>query len=275
MRASLKTWFIETKNKRIAHKFISSGSSGSFNCQFSLKMTVCKFFLKGYCRYGRDCRFEHPGEDDYSSNYSTNHQSSPINFSFKTPVSANIQSQSSFSFSRNYQTSSPVNSTGFSFKQPPASTSFSLSQNVAQNDVDMSEGFSFRQSNPLGSIFQPSPQQQPTLAQNTLPQNNSSIFAPTNLQQPILQSPFSFQQTQVRQQPISEPVNLVTSPSNSFGNLNNNTAQPQQDTIKTVFVKQSEYTEESQLTYEELEEFKSNKFSYRRIPVRPPPRALC
>lgn len=25
---------------------------------------VCRFFLKGFCRYGRDCRFAHPGENE-------------------------------------------------------------------------------------------------------------------------------------------------------------------------------------------------------------------
>ena len=26
---------------------------------------VCRFYLKGYCRYGKNCKFEHPGEENY------------------------------------------------------------------------------------------------------------------------------------------------------------------------------------------------------------------
>lgn len=65
---------------------------------------TCRFFLKGNCRYGANCRYYHPGEHDNNNNNSNNSQNSQ-QFSFVAAFNeVRKQDQSQFS-------------TGFSFNQ--------------------------------------------------------------------------------------------------------------------------------------------------------------
>lgn len=58
---------------------------------------VCRFYIKGYCRYGRNCRFEHPGESkDVVGNTS---------FSFKAALNESSGGATGgFSFTRALET---------------------------------------------------------------------------------------------------------------------------------------------------------------------------
>lgn len=76
---------------------------------------VCRYYLKGYCRYGNNCRFEHPGtqQETYSSS---------TNFSFKAALN---EIGGSVGFS-------PIN------QQKPQSIF-----NTYQNNLGSTSGFSF------------------------------------------------------------------------------------------------------------------------------------
>lgn len=102
---------------------------------------VCRFYIKGYCRYGRNCRFEHPGESDYAQENSS--YATTTSFSFKAALN---EPGGSTSFS-------PINftrpqSTFSSYQQPsfgcPSGFSFTRaletikSNPVSVDDVDMS-----------------------------------------------------------------------------------------------------------------------------------------
>ena len=72
---------------------------------------VCKFYLKGYCRFGRNCRFEHPGEN--------------------TPVSG-------FSFTKAVEETAASPASGFSFKEALESTNLNY-QNCTSNPIQASQ----------------------------------------------------------------------------------------------------------------------------------------
>lgn len=248
---------------------------------------VCRFFLKGYCRYGRNCRFEHPGEDDYANDYTTNNynqQTSVTNFSFKTSPDNN--SYSTFGNTQNYQDNNRFNSTnyqqtynnstsGFSFRQPVQS--YSNQNNIFNpDDVDMSEGFSFRNQSELGNNFGQNTQN--TLLQNNNNLINSNIFGTANLYQ---QQSFSFNQPNNNFNQQRSPFEQVQSQNIPF---NNNSSSFDNNSIEANNIlskespevkKKSEFRELNELSQVELEAFKRDKFEFRKIPVRPPAKALC
>lgn len=203
---------------------------------------VCRFYLKGYCRYGQNCRFEHPGENSLSS------QEQPLtNFSFKTALS-------NIGFSQLAQPE-PPSATGFSFTRALQATS-----NV--DDVDMSEGLlldTSRYSNPLGSIFG-SPA-------NSTQQQQSSFSGFASQTQSI--STFN-QPQQVNQTSLFHTVNY-SQPTDlsSTAITNRNTSSSQKDKENLIF------SELQSLDQKELKAFENNKFEFRNIPVRPPPKCLC
>ena len=80
---------------------------------------VCRFYLKGYCRFGRDCKFEHPGE----------HQESTGGFSFtraleETAPSRVTSNSIGFNFTKALEetTTSAADTSSFSFTRVLAET---------------------------------------------------------------------------------------------------------------------------------------------------------
>lgn len=219
---------------------------------------VCRFYLKGYCRYGRNCRFEHPGEQSGYQNTNTkiNDSSVATNFSFTSALRE---------VAPNYPLlarSPPPSATNFSFTQALQSIGHNVS--IANNDVDMSEGFvpSNRRDN-LGGFFQA-----------------YSVSHQQQFQAPSLfQQPNTFQQQQQKQQQTlnthfnfgSAQNPLVNNPS-----INNLTRQQSQlQTFQQQIVRKLEFSALEELSETELKAYQSEKFEFRSIPIRPPPETLC
>lgn len=231
-------------------------------------MPVCRFFLKGYCRYGSNCRFDHPGESGYNED---DKQQTSSNFSFRAALN---------------NSSSNNNIGSFSFIQ--ALQQGNQNSTFSADDVDMSEGlatynsqgfsftqaaFSFKQqqSHPLASIFSPAPSQQ------QIYQQQQQLYLQQQQQQNYLQ-----QQQQLHLNTFSETnsfqqhsiVGQVPHQSQHDSNLTFQhnpigLTQPQSS------IKSSQFTEQQELSQEELKAFQSEKFEFRKIPVRPPPKVFC
>lgn len=179
---------------------------------------VCRFFLKGYCRYGRDCRFEHPGESDPPP---------ATNFSFKAALSNIGYVSQPVSQHTSPPPPPPSTHTGFSFARALQAT--------INNDVDMSDDPS-----EVLNLSRNQPLSNPSLTNfHSVLQTNSSLGF--NLNSSLSTS--------------SQPAQQLQSSSDhskdlAFSNLDS-------------------------LTKEELDAFQGDKFEYRKIPVKPPPRILC
>lgn len=211
---------------------------------------VCRFYLKGYCRYGNNCRFEHPGETNYSTEQVT---TAPTNFSFKTALS-NIGLGH---FTTQQEPQSPPSSTGFSFLR-----ALQASNNV--DDVDMSDGVflnttNIQQANPLGGIFG-------SAAYPSQQHSSFTGFATHQFQnQPVLG------QTQSEaQSDFFSSFNINQTKEFSFASVSSlSQASPSTDKKSLIF------SDPQTLSKEETEAFQGSKFNFRQIPIRPPPKCLC
>lgn len=209
---------------------------------------VCRFFLKGYCRYGNNCRFEHPGENDYSephqsySNaYGVRDQQTATNFSFKSALS-NIVPHAT-SFNSNLRESRDE---GFSFasafQSVPAQNTFKAV------DVDMVE-----------EIIEKAYKQQ--LLQQQQQQ-----------QQPQFGGLFSSSPFQQQQQPsYLQPQQSFLESKDTFGQ-----APRFQDASSNITTQGKSYFSDPQdLSEAELRAYERDKFEFRKIPIRPPPQTVC
>lgn len=212
---------------------------------------VCKFFLKGYCRYGKNCRFLHPGENDYSNEEA----SATTNFSFKSALN-NITQQnsiedfgpsakttSSFSFTRALEATSP----GFNTFSSIGSQSFGIPY------VNEFENRAISFGGP--SIFQQ--QHQPTVSpfgpQQTISNPSTNIFG-THYNSSHQVNNFSNSGSF-----ISYQAPIVTQSNNNLLNPDDIDMSEGKEDISQV----------------ELKAYTSDRFEFRKIPIRPPPKALC
>lgn len=208
---------------------------------------VCRFYLKGNCRYGRSCRFEHPGEDnnDDYNNKSTSKFSfakaleettKPANFSFARALEESTYNP--YPFANNQQqfyTSTPYHfnsghqqhsHTGFNYPHNQSVGPFSQTYHHQQQYHNNSLGnFSF-----VAALA--STNEDPTLRHNSL--NNYASQ--------------SFYQDHTNKQCIDE-IDMRPPGEQNRDNID--------------------------LTEVELKAYQSDKFQFRLIPIRPPPRDLC
>lgn len=215
---------------------------------------VCRFYLKGYCRYGKNCRFEHPGEQ---TGFQDNTLSVTSNFSFATALSDIVPNNPLL----NRDTTSGVE--GFSFTRALQTTGQDFSFNA--HDVDMSEGFVTNRQDNLGGLFSPIYN---NLQQQQF-QHQQSQFADSIIQNQF-QPQFSITQQQTPLQ-TSQNSNQALGPTL----VNQIQQQQQQQTFLQQTVEDSDYSNLGDLSEAELRAFQSDKFDFRKIPIRPPPKALC
>lgn len=217
---------------------------------------VCRFYLKGNCRYGSNCKFEHPGENDYYEDE-------------VDPAYSRQQNQ--------YQQSSTPSSGGFSF----AKALNQISSTPAQASSPSSGGFSF-----IKTLQQTSPQvPQPHLSSHF----NSGGFSFTQAIQahsPPQQNPFNnfthnFSTNSFNQQSNnsfssfnnSNTFNNFSSPTPAFNSFNNSIPEvPMQDNLTTNQQQKVQQQLDIDLVREEILAFEAVKFEFRRIPIRAPPK---
>lgn len=192
---------------------------------------VCRFYLKGNCRYGKDCRFEHPGEEKSAG------------FSFTKALEETTTSNTSFSFTKALEETKPQFSPYPFANQQPLYSSTPYNFNSGHNQ---SIGFNN-------------------------PYNQSSLFTATYQQQfnstNALGNTFSF-----------ASADQSTLNFNAFNNTGSSTILPSQRVDEVDMRFGGEHQAQSsnvQLTELELKAYQSEKFQFRLIPVRPPPRELC
>lgn len=200
-------------------------------------MTICRFYQKGNCRYGRNCRFEHPGENDAATT-----------FSFKEALIAASPTVSNFSFK---QAVNEIN-------QPRAA------------DVDMSETSFYNFNSGYNNFYQ---QQNIIQQQNILQQQQQQLFfSQQQQQQQHFQAPQIQQFNPFTNQPINQevqnPNQFVLQPSKFVD-------QNQQQTLDNQSKEDPDFSNPQDLSQIEVSAFESSKFDYRRIPIKPPPKALC
>lgn len=201
---------------------------------------VCRFYLKGYCRYGKNCRFEHPGENRSGGD-----------FSFAKALEEETTNTSSFSFTKALEETTP--------------------HHFNQQRQHAFQPQQFYQSTPYQSIFKNN---------NQTPFFNTSLQQPQQQHQfsVTLNNPTSptysntayyhhHQQRQKQQIPFGGGHNDIIT-NFSFAQA----AAPANDTLFESF---TEAQPEVQLTELELKAYKDDKFQFRLIPVRPPPANLC
>ena len=219
---------------------------------------VCRFFIKGHCRYGRNCRFEHLGENDHLDN----NQSGGFSFARALEETRGPFTQTAstdFSFTQALNLPGPTLSSTLSghYQQRPQSTNLGFNQSYQSHYNQPATNFSFTQAlNPTASPFNSPPQ----------PLINPNSFGLFN------QGPFSQQQQQ--QQPQQQFAQQSTSIFGSVAPFGQSIAQaPNQSFLKT----ENKPSEEKhvELTPIELKAYNSDKFEFRLIPVRPPPENLC
>lgn len=126
---------------------------------------VCKFFLKGYCRYGRNCRFEHPGENTPASGFSFTKALEDTTITNSSPL------QKGFSFTKALESTTNFSDSNFIGVVPSKNVHFStpIFGGSPPENINFT-GFSFAgQANQVTSF-----------------NNSASFFKPyeTTLQQP-------------------------------------------------------------------------------------------
>lgn len=212
---------------------------------------VCRFFKKGYCRYGNSCKFLHPGENDEPLPQTGFSFTSALN-SLNNSGYINNQYQHQY-HQNNSQFQQPVQNTGFSFTK--------ALQDVQQSQIGFGQ--------PQQQLFH----QNHTFDQSTLfnsiqpTQVNSFIqphFSQQQQQQPQFGG-FSFKNALLSSTIISDQSMEDCSPSiariEHFG---------QQDTSINKY-----YSDLTDLTDKEKEIFEGDKFEFGSIPINAPARVHC
>lgn len=192
---------------------------------------VCRFYLKGNCRYGRNCKFEHPGEN------STNSSSRAGGFSFTKALEEVVTGPAE----------------GFSFTK------------ALQETVINSHPFDQQYINPDTSYFR---QNQSThfnnQSDNYFTSNDTYHYNQPQHNQQQFDNSFSFTQA-LQTTGLDQGPSLFRPASTLFD-------------VDDIDMRGGELTaldSEPQLTELELKAYQSDKFIFRLIPIRPPPKHLC
>lgn len=204
---------------------------------------VCRFYLKGNCRYGSSCRFEHPGEQQGSSggfSFARALEDTPVTsvntgFSF-TKALHDPNPQSPYQGGFNQQPFGSFNQTFGSPVQQTPNRGFNFSSALTTNPTPFGQP-TFGSPPTFGTFGQLSPIQQSQQSTNNL---FSSTFSPHQAQ---------------NQQSFNTTAD--TGLRGDFPCDNSKTSQQTYD-----------------LTELELKAYNSDKFQFRLIPIRPPPESL-
>lgn len=267
-------------------------------------MAICKFFIKGYCRYGDSCRFEHPNKSEQRShsNYDNNRNSRNDSYhgyyNNNTNNNTNHQ-QTSFSFVNALkQTSTPAASTfGYQQQQPPPHHQQQFTFIQQQHPPHHQQQFSFiqqQQQHQNNTVFwSPSQNQQPQNATGfSFTKALASINGPTanhSFMPAMASNNLTFGQQQ--------PFNLSTPAHQNLGHVDidmdqefNNRAAQREDSSNNAFTTNlnqhqnstgqskkpcTTYSEELDLSQPEIEAYQATVFSFGCIPLQPPTKAMC
>jgi hypothetical protein len=192
---------------------------------YCIMPAVCRFYLKGNCRYGKNCRFEHPGENKSSG------------FSF-TKALEETETKTNFSFTKALEETTSNPTYPFVNNQQPFYSS--TPYNFAGGQQQWQTGFnnSYNQTSIFNQSYQP----------------QYGNFAN-----------FTFATSAVAPNQTYQYNSLVP----------DQTIRPGIDEIDMRLTGESQSCDNIQLTELELKAYQSDKFQFRLIPIRPPPRSLC
>ncbi|XP_054164973.1 uncharacterized protein LOC128962579 [Oppia nitens] len=247
-------------------------------------MTICKFYVNGFCRYGNNCRFEHISDTNHY--YHKNYQ----RFDGRQSNQSLGTNKVGFSFNKTFDkiTNQPNMTTGSVFSGQRLQMN-SNSSNIRPNETSMTSPFA-RNSFQFGNTTPVATQRTGGFSFNkTLQQisnNDGQHIDDTDMES----VPVIVTQQHSRPQMIAthelqmdsnlgfinqSNVNQMTKISPKISSNVNPNAISQNLINSSVKSNDEIYSKESDLSLDNLRQFECNSFSFKSIPICPPPQSLC